>query len=209
MDVARVVLEYVKVLIWPAVVLVGILLIKRQLPSLLSRFRAGEVSAAGMQMRIELAEVTAQVVSGEIERSGPDSKQAELEVRAKFNEFFTQGRFNTRRSGPANLVIFSFMAFLQTVATVAARLGLNTTDEERAKPGFRGTHEVELAKLVKSEVIGPNVGRAMERLGQIYGKVVEDSSVVDEISALEFRQTAMALGEAVVMGSLRTSTKAE
>jgi hypothetical protein len=203
MEVSRVVLEYVRALVWPLIALTAFLSVRKELPQLFSRFRTGELKAAGVQMRVELAEVNAQIASGSVALSGARSLEAETEMRARFNEFFAQMGSMREMSAPANLVLWSFVALLRTVHNVAGRLGVSATEEEQAAPGFRGTHYIEMSKLVRDGVIGPNVLEAMNQLDDIYDRAVKDSGTVDADSALLFRQTAMALGEAVVMASLR------
>jgi hypothetical protein len=200
--VAQLVLDYVRVLVWPLVVVVIVLSLRRQLPGIFSRFRTGEISAAGFQLKVELAEATAQVTAARAEIPvSPNADQVEAVkiVEKEFESFFDQVPRPFPDMPPnASNVIWSFLALVKTVTTAAKLLDIAATTAEANEPGSRGTHVIELERLVDIGVVGPHAKQAMDRLGKIFGKTAREPESIDLDMASMFRQTAMAMGEVIV-----------
>lgn len=73
METAALILEYVRTLAWPIVVLVAVLVFKSQIEGALTRLTGGEVDALGVKFRVELEKARREVEQVEAEAQSPPS----------------------------------------------------------------------------------------------------------------------------------------
>lgn len=149
MEIALLVLEYLKVLVWPAVVVVGILVFRRSLRALISRIRKG----SGWGVAIEL--------EGDADQLAAESvRLPELKGKAQSQiDEPAQGSDHESRLGR---VLTAWSAVEREASALASRLGLIP----------RTNLGVLSRELLANDLISGDTAKVMSGLQQLRNRIV-------------------------------------
>lgn len=203
MEVARLILDFVlglvRALAWPLVATIAIILLRREIGSLLARARRGELDALGVRLRLDLETARdaadAALLHGE---SNPRVTESVQQVQVKFADLF-EGVDQAWADIPAarSLVTKSFLALMQTVGRCADLLGVAATSEEANRPDSGGSYRVNRLRLGTEGIVDVRLGDVLSSLEAIYGRSWKGEAEVDMDSARLFTQTAYSAAQAV------------
>lgn len=207
MDIAELVLEYVKVGIWPCTVLMMVILFRGHIKGVLARLNTGELDALGVKVRVDLdkaqsevqrAEDSAASTTDSVEDEAVQEAQAHLDV--EFETYFHQ--VEKLRSAPNatadRIVSMTFIAYIQAVIACADALGLDPANSRFPARDVYGAAALELQAV---GVMSDDMASAAQRLIRIYNsQSTEGVTFTKEVSDLYF-STAYELAGVIVSAS--------
>jgi hypothetical protein len=207
MAIAQLLLDYIRVLAWPTVVLavfwrlrkVVAATIEEQLPGLLGRMSQGEINVAGLRMMVQLSEVNEQLSSESAEVPEPVKIEIESSVRTSFEGSAAMDNpIPGRLSEPAWDVARSFVTLIGLVERAARNLGFSCTTEEANRPGSGGSYGLARRFLADKGVIGPKLWDSLKRVEGVYSSAINTPEMVSAKDADKFRETVTRLGERII-----------
>ncbi|GAA3212980.1 hypothetical protein [Microbacterium terregens] len=156
MEIALLVLEYLKVLVWPAVVMVGILIFRRSLRALISRIRKG----SGWGVAIEL--------EGDADQLAAESVQLP-ELKGKTHSQTEDPPQGSDRESRLGRVLTAWSAVEREAAALASRLGLIP----------RTNLGVLSRELLAKDLVSGETAKVMNGLQQLRNRIVHTADTVD------------------------------
>ena len=208
MTIALLILDYIRVLVWPCLALITLLILRPHISDLFGRMRGGEVEALGVKLRIDLADAREAI---EIERKSltpPESDDAMRLVREEFDHLFKDvNRPFADLPQPQSAVVRAFLGLVGTVGKSAELLGVNAARAEANEPGSGGSYPIDLKRLKDAGVVNSRLAEAIVRLESVYDRQARGEVAVDQDTALLYTQTAVATSQAIAASTMQALSR--
>lgn len=165
---AEIVLEYVRTLIWPAIVLIAVLVIRPHLGDFFKRMRVGEFNGFGLKVRAELDEVM-QYVASQVPSTTTNIDGQGKKIREKFDGLIKALDPPAKSSpDPALEVQYATTGLTRIVIECGSLFGLEANLEEMTRimgeGKISGPVPVGLEKLKKAGIIEKDLSAALTSL---------------------------------------------
>ncbi|GAA3300238.1 hypothetical protein [Glutamicibacter nicotianae] len=205
MEIAFLILEYMKVLVWPVTAITIVFLFRVNLKGILSRLSNGELDALGVKVRVDLNKAQEEVQRAEEHASGlqldaiqdAELREAQAHLVSDFEEHFksVEKIHSSPESATERIISWTFIAYLQTVIDCATALGHNPINSRFPGKDLYSKAVLELEAL---GVFNEDMANAAQRLMRIYNSQFRNSTPPEREFADLYFSTAYELAELVV-----------
>lgn len=171
MSAEMVVLEYVKTLAWPMVVMTAILLFRAQISAAIQRLNSSEINAAGVNLRLGFGDIRAAQKEIQISKQEiPSVPALDLERQREIDDAVEElaksstleRAISDREVGDGwSRITLAFIGLIDVVTTVSERAGVDLS-------GRHGTYPSAMRELKRLGVIDSGVVDAARRLERVY-----------------------------------------
>jgi len=201
MDTAQLVLDYLRVIVWPAVALVVLFMVRGHIGSLFARMDTGEVDALGVKLRLKLREAR-RVVESDQKSFRPEESSGALDlVRTEFNKFFEDvDRPMGDMPQPQAAIVRAYLGLISTVNKSADLLGLAATREEANSGG--GSHRVEVSRLRKAGIVDDDLAEFLDLLDDGYAALGTRPATIDKRIAKDYTEMAIEVAQSVATNTI-------
>lgn len=159
-------LDYLRVLVWPAVICAIVLSLRKEIRDALARLTGGEVDALGMKLRLELSRARKEMKASEIEQHPrAEATQAIDEANKRAWEIVDEhlpAEMPESTSSPISRVTLAFIGFIMAVIQGAEVASITAPDVTGA------VYSNVMTELLRKKVISHEELTAARRLERIY-----------------------------------------
>ncbi|SDW89695.1 hypothetical protein SAMN04487912_105279 [Arthrobacter sp. cf158] len=205
MEIAHLVLEYLKVLAWPATAITIVFVFRGHLRGVLGRLTNGELDALGVKVRVDLSKAQADVQRAEDRAGSPPAdsveddalREAQVHLEIEYNDFFSKVEklLSAPEASAERIVSWTFIAYIQTVIECAKALGIDPVNSSFPANDVYGAAVLELEA---AGIFNDDMARAAQRLIRIYSSQNPDSPPLGREVADLYFSTAKDLAGLVV-----------